>query len=205
MASAAVHVLIASPLEAEHANRIAAADSRVRLLYEPDLLPLPRYPCDHDGVQRELGAAGLARWAELRALAVPLAEFALFGLLYFAKAAPVLAAWQAGRHWEPHATRQLHGSRAVLVGLGGIGREIARLLASAGVLVTGVGRPGRGYQVPGVTSYADDTQLAAVLPQADALILACPLTERTLGSYRRRGEPAAHRPVHRQPRALARR
>jgi glyoxylate/hydroxypyruvate reductase A len=47
--------------------------------------------------------------------------------------------------------------------------------------VAGVGRPGRRYQVPGVTSYADDTQLAAVLPTADALILACPLTERTRG------------------------
>lgn len=92
VASEAVHVLIASPLEAEHAGRIAAADSRV-----------------------------------------------------------------------------------------GICREIAGLLASAGVRVTGVGRSDRGYQVPGVTSYADDTQLAAVLPQADALILACPLTERTRG------------------------
>lgn len=234
MASDAVRVLIASPLEAEHADRIAAADPRIRLLYEPDLLPAPRYPCDHDGVNRELDAAGLERWARLRALAdvsfdfdwqeparipanspnlrwiqgtsagigglldrtglihapivfttaagvhgVPLAEFALFGLLYFAKQMPLLTHHQAKRRWQRHISAQLRGSSAVLVGLGGIGREIARLLASAGVRVIGVGRPGRGYQVPGVVSYADDTQLAAVLPEADALILACPLTERT--------------------------
>jgi glyoxylate/hydroxypyruvate reductase A len=231
-----LRVLIASPLEAEHADRIAAADPRVRLLYEPGLLPVPRYPCDHGGVKRELDAAGLKRWAELRARAdvsfdfdwhepgqipanspnlrwiqgtsagiggllertglirapivfttaagvhgVPLAEFALFGLLYFAKGVPVLARWQAKRHWQRYTTTQLRGTSAVLVGLGGIGREVARLLASAGVLVTGVGRPGRRCQVPGVTSYADDTALAAVLPDADALILACPLTERTRG------------------------
>jgi len=236
VASDAVHVLIASPLEAEHADRIAAADPRVRLLYEPDLLPVPRYPCDHGGVKREVDAAGLKRWADLRAQAdvsfdfdwqspaqipanspnlrwiqgtsagiggflertglisspivfttaagvhgVPLAEFALFGLLYFAKGVPVLARWQAQHHWQRHTTAQLRGSSAVLVGLGGVGREVARLLASAGVQVTGVGRPGRCYQVPGVTSYAADTKLASVLPDADALILACPLTERTNG------------------------
>lgn len=151
MAPDAVHVLIASPLEAEHAHRIASAHQRVRLLYET--------------------AAGVH--------GVPLAEFALFGLLYFARGVPELARWQARRHWQRHATTQLRGSSAVLVGLGGVGREVARLLGAAGVLVTGVGRPGRRYQVPGVTSYADDTQLAAVLPGADALILACPLTERT--------------------------
>lgn len=236
MASDAVHVLIASPLETEHADRIAAADPRVRLLYEPGLLPVPRYPCDHGGVKRELDAAGLKRWAEVRALAdvsfdfdwqeparipanspnlrwiqgtsagiggllertglvrapivfttaagvhgVPLAEFALFGLLYFTRQAPVLARWQAERHWQRHTTTQLRGSSAVVVGLGGVGREVAALVAAAGVRVTGVGRPGRGYQIPGVGAYADDTQLAAVLPGADALILACPLTERTRG------------------------
>jgi glyoxylate/hydroxypyruvate reductase len=229
-----VHVLIASPLEAEHAERIAAADRRVRVLYAPDLLPVPRYPCDHGGIKRELDAAGLARWAELRALAdvsfdfdwqspadmpvncpslrwiqgtsagiggllertglintpivfttaagvhgVPLAEFALFGLLYFAKGVPVISRWQAERHWERHTTAQLSGSTAVLVGLGGVGREVARLLAAAGVRVIGAGRPGREYQVPGVAAYVADTDLRSVLPEADALVLACPLTTRT--------------------------
>jgi glyoxylate/hydroxypyruvate reductase len=232
----AVHVLIASPLEAEFAERIASADPRVRLLYAPELLPVPRYQCDHGGTKRDLSPVELARWSELRAAAdvsfdfdwqaidqipvnspnlrwiqgtsagiggllertglikapivfttaagvhgVPLAEFALFGLLYFAKGAPVLHDWQARRHWQRHTTRQLRGSRVVLVGLGGVGRQVAALLAAAGISVTGVGRPGRSYQVPGVSEYADDTALARVLPGADALVLACPLTERTHG------------------------
>ncbi len=231
-----VHVLIASPLEAEQADRIAAADPRVRLLYEPGLLPVPRYLCDHGGIKRDLDPAGQARWAELRALAdvsfdfdwqapeqipvncpnlrwiqgtsagiggllertglirspivfttaagvhgVPLAEFALFGLLYFAKGVPVLARWKSERHWQRHTTAQLRGSRALLVGLGGVGREVAKLLAAAGVELTGVGRPGRGYQVPGVTAYVADTEIASVLPHVEAVILACPLTDRTFG------------------------
>ncbi len=232
--TAALNVLIASPLEAEHADRIASADPRVTVLYEPELLPVPRYPCDHSGVARDLGADALARWAELRAAAdisfdfdwqapaeieancprlrwiqgtsagigglldrtglvkspitfttaagvhgAPLAEFALLGLLHFAKGMPELARQQAQRHWERHATALLRGSRVLLVGLGGIGREVARLLAAVGVQVVGAGRPGRSYDVDGVTEYVADTEIGDVLGTVDALILACPLTQRT--------------------------
>jgi glyoxylate/hydroxypyruvate reductase A len=233
-AATTVTVLIATPLEAGHVDRIAAADSRVRVLYEPGLLPVPQFAADHAGVPRELSAAELARWSELRSRAdvsfdfdwqapgqmaancprlrwvqgtsaglggfldrtglastdlvittaagvhgVPLAEFTLLGLLYFTKDMPTLRRWQDDRHWQQHHTRQLAGSRALLVGLGGIGREVARLLAAAGVQVTGAGRPGRCYDVPGVTSYVADTEIDAALPGTDALVLACPLTERT--------------------------
>ena len=232
--TAALNVLIASPLEAEHAERIASADPRIAVLYEPDLLPVPRYPCDHTGIARDLDAAALARWAELRAAAdisfdfdwqapaeieancprlrwiqgtsagigglldrtglvkspitfttaagvhgAPLAEFALLGLLHFAKGMPVLARQQAQRHWERHATTLLRGSRVLLVGLGGVGREVARLLAAVGVQVVGAGRPGRSYDVDGVSEYVADTEIGDVLGTVDALILACPLTERT--------------------------
>ena len=51
---------MASPLEPEHVARIEAADPRVSVLYEPDLLPVPRYPCDHNGVPRSLSPADLA-------------------------------------------------------------------------------------------------------------------------------------------------
>ena len=232
--TAAVNVLIASPLEAGHADRIAAADSRVNLLYDPALLPAPRYPCDHTGIAPDLDAAALARWSALRAAAdvsfdfdwqapaeipvncprlrwiqgtsagigglldrtslikspivfttaagvhgVPLAEFALLGLLHFAKGMPELASRQAGRHWERHATTLLRGSRVLLVGLGGVGREVARLLAAAGVQVIGAGLPGKRYEIDGVLEYVADTGIGGVLGTVDALILACPLTERT--------------------------
>src|SRR5438093_3510235 len=227
MTSDRVNVLVASPLEPEHAARIQAADPRVSVLYEPDLLPVPRYPCDHIGVPRPLSAADLDRWAALREQAdvsfdfdwqapadmaancprlrwvqatsagiggfldrtglagtglvfttaagvhgVPLAEFALLGLLYFAKGMPALAGAKAARHWQRYAGSQVAGSRALLVGLGGAGRAVARLLAAAGVEVYGAGRPGRRYDVPGVASYLASDELHQVLPEVDALVLA---------------------------------
>ena len=231
-----VRVLVASPLEAEQAARIEAADDRLRLLYAPDLLPVPRYQCDHSGVPRDLPAADLERWARLREQAdvsfdfdwqspgemaklcpqlrwvqatsagigaflertglvhsdlvfttaagvhgTPLAEFTLLGLLHFAKGMPVLARWQRQRHWQRHTSGVLAGTTAVVVGLGGIGREVCRLLAAAGLTVYGCGRPARSYHVPGVSMYTDTTRLPEVLPAASALILACPLTEQTRG------------------------
>lgn len=235
--TAAVSVLVATPLEPEHAAAIEAADPRVSVLYEPDLLPVPRYPADHGGVPRELTASQLDRWSALRRQAdisfdfdwqapadmptncprlrwvqgtsagiggflertglartslvfttasgvhgTPLAEFALLGLLYFAKGMPQLARWQEQRHWQPHAAGQVAGSRVLLVGLGGVGRAVARLLSAAGVEVVGAGRlppAERAADVPGVASCIAVSQIDQALPDVDALILACPLTEQT--------------------------
>lgn len=232
----AVSVLIASPLEAEHVARIGEVDRRVQVLYDPELLPAPRYPCDHTGAPRELTDDELSRWSALRRKADvsfdfdwqeparlarncprlgwvqgtsagiggflertglartrvvfttaagvhgrPLAEFALLGLLYFAKDMPLLTRWKREHHWQRHAIGQLAGSQVLLVGLGGIGREVARLLSAAGVEVCGVGRHSRAYDVAGVTGYVDGAEIGHVLPDMDALILACPLTDQTRG------------------------
>jgi phosphoglycerate dehydrogenase-like enzyme len=59
-------VLIATPLEPELVRRIEHGEPRATVLYEPELLPPPRYPCDHrgaDGFQRD--EAGERRWREL--------------------------------------------------------------------------------------------------------------------------------------------
>ena len=42
-------VLIASPLEPEHIERIRAVDPRIEVLHDADLLPRPRYVSDHTG------------------------------------------------------------------------------------------------------------------------------------------------------------
>src|SRR5438034_452668 len=81
------------------------------------------------------------------------------GLLPFAKGMPALAGAKAARHWQRYAGSQVAGSRALLVGLGGAGRAVARLLAAAGVEVYGAGRPGRRYDVPGVASYLASDEL----------------------------------------------
>ncbi len=113
--------------------------------------------------------------------AVPLAEFALTGVLHFAKGVPLLLARQRERHWERYATGSVRGRRAVVVGLGAIGRETCALLAAAGLEVWGVGRPGGSYDVPGAARLVDTDALDAVLPTAEVVVLACPLTEQTRG------------------------
>lgn len=42
-----VRVVITSPLESSFVEQIAATDARLDVVYEPDLLPHPRYPADH--------------------------------------------------------------------------------------------------------------------------------------------------------------
>jgi glyoxylate/hydroxypyruvate reductase len=57
-------VLVCSFLEKEQVARIAAHPG-VEVRYRPDLLPQPRYPCDHHGPAPALTAAERAEWATL--------------------------------------------------------------------------------------------------------------------------------------------
>jgi phosphoglycerate dehydrogenase-like enzyme len=61
-----INVLIASPLEAQLVEQIAATDARLHVIYRPDLLGQPRYPADHfPPIQRTPAQA--AEWAALLA------------------------------------------------------------------------------------------------------------------------------------------
>lgn len=229
-------VLIASPLEPELVQRLASAVPEVDVLFEPDLLPVPRYPCEHGGTKPDLDAAQAQRWTDLLAAAdvsfdfdwrdpaamattaprlrwvqatsagiggfvartgldrssitfttaagthaVPLAEFALTGVLDLAKGVPHLRAQQAAHRWERYATSSVRGLRAVVVGLGSIGRETCRLLDAVGLDVVGVGRPGRTYDVPPSVRVVSTDVLDEVLSSAEVVVLATPLTDATSG------------------------
>lgn len=56
------NVFITSPLEAEHVNRIRAVSPKVEVLFEPDLLPSPRYVADHKGDSLERTEEQERRW-----------------------------------------------------------------------------------------------------------------------------------------------
>ena len=109
------------------------------------------------------------------------AQSAVGGLLALARRFPQLMGAQQRRAWEPlidqRAPRDLKGQTAIVVGLGPIGLEIARLLTAIGLHVIGV----RTSATPAAhcvetIAYAD---LFKVLPRADWLLLACPLTDIT--------------------------
>ncbi len=231
-----INIVIGSYLEPELVERIASSSDDLVVHYRPDLLPVPRYACDHSAPARELTAEQVDEWKSLAALAdvffdfdwldpatmaercsnlkwiqgtsagiggvmqrsgldrtsiiattaagihaVPLAEFALMGALYFVKGVPFLNDLKEHRHWQRYTTVQLRGLRALVIGLGGIGREVARVFAAIGVDVTGLGREGRSYEVEGVTRFIGRSELDDTLGEMDIVILTAPLTSETRG------------------------
>jgi phosphoglycerate dehydrogenase-like enzyme len=116
--------------------------------------------------------------------AVPLAEFAIFGLLALAKDVDLLQEANAAREWRARwPMRLLAGSRVVIVGLGGIGRQTAQLAAAFGATVIGVRRTAVGEVPPGVTRVVALDELAGILPEADAVIVTLPGTAQTRGLF----------------------
>lgn len=235
-------VMIATPIEDELVERIRAADPRVAVLWDPALVPEPRWPSDHNGdPDFSLDAAGERRFAEMleRAdvvLGYPgdsgaglstvlggprvrwvqgmsagagehaagaglggdaleraalttasgvhvrtLAEFTLLGLLYFAKHVPELLQRQRAKEW-PRIRRPVHelsGQTMLILGLGEIGVEIARVASALGMRVIGVKRR------PGAVEHVDEVhaveRLGDLVGRADAIVVTLPATEATRG------------------------
>lgn len=111
--------------------------------------------------------------------AVPLAEWVLLAVLWHAKrVAEHEAAFRAGR-WEPLELAELLEARVVLVGLGAVGRQVARLLAKCGAQVVGVARTPR--RVAGCARVVPVTELREACRGAQALVLVLPATPATGG------------------------
>lgn len=88
---------------------------------------------------------------------------------------------QAARRWVHRETSRLAGRPVLVVGAGGIGRAIARLLARAGLSVRCVARQDRADPELGrIAALAD---LPELLPEADFVVLALPLTAATRGLF----------------------
>lgn len=72
---------------------------------------------------------------------VPMAEFAVCGILQLYKQSRFFAANQAQHKWEKHrGLLELSGKRVCILGCGDVGREIAKRLKAFGCHVTGVNR-----------------------------------------------------------------
>lgn len=110
---------------------------------------------------------------------IPLAEFALTGILHFIKELPLLTQMKARHHWERYTTRQLAGKRVMVVGLGHVGTRVITSLDALGVETVAVGREGRDYDLPSSSTFITTTAMDAYLPAVDALVLCTPLTPET--------------------------
>jgi phosphoglycerate dehydrogenase-like enzyme len=107
------------------------------------------------------------------------AEFAVMALLMLHSHMPLFASQQRVHLWDKRASPLIAGRTAVVVGLGGMGGAIADAARHLGLKVIGVNRSGRPHRACARTLPV--TRLSRVLPQADFLFLAAPLTSASRG------------------------
>jgi phosphoglycerate dehydrogenase-like enzyme len=113
--------------------------------------------------------------------AQPLAEYAIFAMLYFARDWPRLAAEQRAHHWDRCAIDTLERKTLGIIGLGQVGCTIARLAKPFGMRVLGIRRSGAGANDADVDQVFTPDRLADVLRQSDYLVLSVPYTHETAG------------------------
>jgi phosphoglycerate dehydrogenase-like enzyme len=110
-----------------------------------------------------------------------IAEYVLGALLLFAKAPLTNLALQAENRWQHRETRLLKGSRALIVGAGSIGREVATVLRAMGMEVIGTAR--RARQDSAFDRVHRQQDLPALLGDADYVVITAPLTPDTEGLF----------------------
>jgi phosphoglycerate dehydrogenase-like enzyme len=116
--------------------------------------------------------------------AEPIAQTAMAGVLWLARNFPRWQAAQRTHVWDPmrgaDAPRDLNQQTVLIIGLGHIGNEMARLAKVLRMKVIGVRR---GSRQP--DDHADEVHRAealnGLLPRCDWLVVACPLTPETRG------------------------
>jgi phosphoglycerate dehydrogenase-like enzyme len=132
------------------------------------------------GAGQQLAAAGLARedveriaWTSSSGIhATPLGEWAIFGILALTKDLPRLEADKREHRWAHYPVDEVRGTTVLVVGLGAIGREVARLAEAFGMRVLSTSRT--------------EGDLDELLPRADSVVITLPLTGETRGMFDRR-------------------
>lgn len=112
----------------------------------------------------------------------PIAEFVLAGVFAHAKLLHQSRDLQRAGTWRHRETRRVEGARALVVGTGAIGREIARLLRAVGMQVRGAGRRA-GRDDPDFGTIVSSAALPDHVGWADYVVNATPLTDATRGLF----------------------
>lgn len=111
-----------------------------------------------------------------------IAEYVLGLMLVFAKDYRRTVEFQRRREWVHRETEMLAGKKVLVVGVGSIGRTIARLARCAGMDVDGVARTARSSDEDFGRVVASE-DLDEALPDADYVVIAAPLTAQTEGMF----------------------
>jgi phosphoglycerate dehydrogenase-like enzyme len=110
--------------------------------------------------------------------ALPMAEFCLGGMLFFAKNFRRMLRQQSARRYDKFVTDELHGKTVALVGVGEIGGAIAERAKQFGMRTLGIRRrPARTH--PMLDEVVGQDSWPGVLGRADYVVNSLPLTDRT--------------------------
>ena len=132
-----------------------------------DRLPLDR-----------IRSQGIALHNAAGVYSIPMAEFALWGVLELYKQGRFFAENQKLRRWEKHRNlRELAGRTVLIIGCGSVGSECARRFSAFGCRCLGLATTGRQQESFEAVHPMD--HLEELVPLADILVLALPLTEQT--------------------------
>jgi phosphoglycerate dehydrogenase-like enzyme len=115
-----------------------------------------------------------------------IAEHVLAGVLHFLRAFDLADEMRREKVWDQSAfatqralVREVDELQVLVIGAGGLGSEIAQRFSALGAKVTGVRRrPGLGVP-PGFGAIHGPSEIDGLLPFADVVVLATPLTDET--------------------------
>ncbi len=109
---------------------------------------------------------------------IPMAEFAISGVLQLYKQSHFFRDNQKNRQWNKHrGLLELWGRQVTVVGCGNIGQECAKRFAAFDCTVVGVDI--FEATLPNFERLVHISKLQEVLPQSDVVVLTLPLTEQT--------------------------
>jgi phosphoglycerate dehydrogenase-like enzyme len=175
-----VEVLLRGPLPAATFDRLLARCPSLRWVHSATA-----------GVERVLTPAAARRGLVITnargVFSEPIAEYVLMMILAVIRRLPQLLELQRERTWQPLAAREMRDVTIGVVGLGSIGRAVARLALGFGARVVAV-RRADGAEPPdpdlaGIDRLLSPDELPELLAESDFTVLALPLTRDTEGLF----------------------
>jgi len=173
-----VEVLLRGPMPSATFDRLLARCPSLRWVHSATA-----------GVERVLTPAAAERGLLITnargVFSDPIAEYTLMMILAVVRRLPELMELQRERTWQPLPARELRQVTIGIVGLGSIGRAVARLAAAFGARVIGTrrdpdGRTAGGDGMPdGIDRILSHDELPELLAESDFVVLALPLTRET--------------------------
>lgn len=114
--------------------------------------------------------------------AIPIAEFVMAVLLSRVKSLHEYRAAQEEQRWAHGiATHELYGATMLILGMGGIGQTLAERATAFGMRVWGSRRRSSAAPTPYAERIVTGDAWRALLPDADYVVVAAPLTVETRG------------------------